>query len=112
LERTKRKQIFFTLLIIILSIISNFLFAIVPENLKLEITNFSSGYFGISYFYFWLICIFVITILSLFFVWKQTLFNNNKTGTKSLDPSSIERHVTQTGKKSVYIEKHDGDIHL
>jgi len=103
----KRKAIIYTIIVLILGLILNFLFGIMPDGFKNSVAGFS-GSIGLSYTLFWIICTLLTAAVMLFFVWKQTL---NET-TKEKDPVNIKRQINQYGNKSIYIEKNKADINI
>lgn len=106
----KRSAILYTLLVLILGLVLNFLFELMPDEFKSSISAFSNS-IGLSYTIFWIICTFFLAGAMIYFVWEQTLNEP-----KELDPNkqtgSINRQVNQYGEKSIYLEKNNGDINV
>lgn len=91
----KIKAIVLTIIVLILGLIINFLFEIMPDDFKNSVTDFA-GNIGLSYPMFWFICTLLIVVVMLFFVWKQAL-NNQKEKTKILNETDT---IKTTGNKN------------
>jgi len=104
----KKKAIVLTIGVLILGFVLNFLFGIVPDDLKKSMTHFSNS-IGLSYTLFWIICTLLVATVTLYFVWKQTL--NNETENTPMQNETNTKNIKQ-GKGSVYVEKSEGPINM
>lgn len=104
----KRKAVVYTITVLVLGFILNFLFGIMPDDFKNSVNHFS-GSIGLSYTLFWIICTLVIIVVMLFFVWKKV--RHTETEKTQISNKTNTRNIKQ-GKKSVYVEKHEGPINM
>ena len=72
-QKKKRNATLITLAVFILGAISNFLFGQMPDNFKQILTDFAEKNIGISYSLFWFLGTAIVIIITLFFVWRQAL---------------------------------------
>ena len=112
MNNKKRNAVLIAIVVLILGMILNFLFEILPDNFKQSLTDFTLS-IGLSYSLFWIICTVMIIVITLLFVWRQVLIEQTKSkNEKNAKPNKhVKREINQ-GKKSVYIEKHNGDIKI
>ena len=76
----------------------------------LKTVNDIAIHLGLSYSLFWIICTFVVITITLFFVWKQAIIENNKSNNGLNQQEKSKREIYQLGDKSIYIENNNGDI--
>lgn len=107
----KRKAALITGSILILGIMLNFLFGIMPDNFKDTVSGFANG-LGVPYSLFWILVTSVIIIITLIFVWKQALTNNEKQETSTKTVFKGKGRQINMGPESKYIEKNNGDINV
>lgn len=107
----KRKAALITVSILILGVMLNFLFGIMPDNFKDPVSGFANG-LGMPYSLFWILVTSVIIIITLILVWKQALTNNENpvTSTKTVIKGKGRQIII--GHDSKYIEKNNGDINV
>ena len=105
----KKKAAIRTLVITILGIGMGFVGELMPDGLKVGVENFALRTIGISYLALWISGVLLLMVIILIFVWKEGISAGE---TEGGPPNTLGRTVTQTGDKSLYIEKHKGQIKI
>ena len=105
-----RNAVFLTILLVVLELIINFLFEIMPDYFKNTISIFSNR-IGLSYTSFWIFCTLIIVLILLLLIWKQALKDTDGPD-KEKQPGIIKRQTNIKADKLTYIEIQKGNINV
>ena len=100
----KKSKVSVALLIAFIGVVIGLLGELMPDEFKNKVQDFTSQNLGVSFLVIWIIMVVLAVFVFIVFTWKDT---KDSTSTVQTSPK-----VIQKGKKSVFIEKHKGNINI
>jgi len=96
------------LLIVFIGVVIGFLGELMPDELKSKVQLFTSQNLGVSFTVIWIITVALVVLVFIVFTWKEA----KETASTDETSKRSSPKVIQEGKKSVFIEKHKGNINI
>ena len=100
----KKSKVSVALLIAFIGVVIGFLGELMPDEFKSTVQDFTSQNLGVSFTKIWIITVALVVLIFIIFTRKEA---KDSTSSDQTSPK-----VMQKGKKSVFIEKHKGNINI